>query len=41
MLIRLSKEYQDKDADELFKVLELDLDGYIKIDEFIELWKFQ
>ena len=41
MLVRLSKEYQDKDVDELFKVLDLDLDGYIKIDEFIELWKFQ
>ena len=41
MLVKLSKEYQDKDVDELFKVLDLDLDGYIKIDEFIELWKFQ
>ena len=41
MLVRLSKEYQDKDVDELFKVLDLDLDGYIKIDEFINIWKFQ
>ena len=41
VLVRLSKEYQDKDVDELFKVLDLDLDGYIKINEFIELWKFQ
>ena len=41
MLVRLSKEYQDKDVDELFKILDLDLDGYIKIDEFINLWKFQ
>lgn len=41
VLVRLSKEYQDKDVDELFKILDLDLDGYIKIEEFINLWKFQ
>ena len=41
LLVKLSKEYQDKDVDELFKILDLDLDGYIKIDEFINLWKFQ
>ena len=41
LLVKLSKEYQDKDVDELFKVVDLDLDGYINIDEFINIWKFQ
>ena len=41
MLTKLSKEYQDKDVDELFKIVDLDLDGYININEFIKLWKFQ
>ena len=41
MLVKLSKEYQEKDVDELFKILDVDLDGYINIDEFINLWKFQ
>ena len=41
LLVKLSKEYQDKDVDELFKALDLDVDGYINIDEFINLWKFQ
>ena len=41
MLVRFSKEYQDKDVDELFKVVDLDLDGYINIDEFINIWRFQ
>ena len=41
LLVRLSKEYQDKDVDELFKVVDLDLDGYINIDEFINIWRFQ
>ena len=41
LLVKLSKEYQDKDVDELFKSLDLDIDGYINIDEFINLWKFQ
>ena len=41
MLVKLSKEYKDKDVDELFKVLDLNIDGYINIDEFINLWKFQ
>ena len=41
LLVKLSKEYQEKDVDELFKALDLDVDGYINIDEFINLWKFQ
>ena len=41
MLIRLSNEYKDQDVDELFKIVDLDLDGYITIDEFINNWKFQ
>ena len=41
LLVKLSKEYQDKDVDELFKVVDLDLDGYINIDEFINIWRFQ
>ena len=39
LLVKLSKEYQDKDVDELFKVVDLDLDGYINIDEFINIWR--
>ena len=41
MLVKLSKEYQEKDVDELFKILDVDIDGYININEFIDLWKFQ
>ena len=41
MLVRLSEEYKDQDVDELFKIVDLDLDGYITIDEFINNWKFQ
>ena len=41
MLIKLSKEYKEKDVDELFKIVDLNVDGYINIDEFIKLWKFQ
>ncbi len=41
LLVKLSKEYQEKDVDELFKSLDIDVDGYINIDEFINLWKFQ
>ena len=37
----LSGEYKDKDVDELFKILDLDIDGNITIDEFINAWKFQ
>ena len=41
MLVRLSGEYKDKDVDELFKIVDLDLDGYITINDFINNWKFQ
>ena len=41
LLVKLSKEYKEKDVDELFKSLDIDVDGYINIDEFINLWKFQ
>ena len=41
MLIRLSGEYKEKDVDELFKIVDLDLDGYITIHDFIKNWKFQ
>ena len=41
MLVRLSNEYDDKDVDELFKIVDLDLDGYITINDFINNWKFQ
>ena len=41
MIINYTSEYKDKDVDELFKILELDIDGYITIDEFIHAWKFQ
>ena len=41
MLVKLSDEYKEKDVDELFKLVDLDLDGYITIDDFINSWKFQ
>ena len=41
MLVRISGEYKDKDVDELFKIVDLDLDGYITINDFINNWKFQ
>lgn len=41
VLVRLSKEYQDKDVDELFKILDLNNDGTITYNEFINAWKFQ
>ena len=41
MLVKLSGEYKDKDVDELFKIVDLDLDGYITINDFINNWKFQ
>ena len=41
MLVRLSGEYKDQDVDELFKIVDLDLDGYITINDFIKNWKFQ
>jgi Ca2+-binding EF-hand superfamily protein len=41
LLTKISDEYKEKDVDELFKLVDLDLDGYITIDEFINSWKFQ
>ena len=41
ILVNLTAEYKDKDVDELFKILDLDIDGYITIDQFINAWKFQ
>ncbi len=41
LLVNLTAEYKDKDVDELFKILDLDIDGYITIDQFINAWKFQ
>ena len=41
ILVKHSKEYEEKEVDELFQMLDLDQDGYININEFINLWKFQ
>ena len=41
MLVKLTGEYKDRDVDELFKIVDLDLDGYITINDFINNWKFQ
>ena len=41
ILVNLTNEYKDKDVDELFKILDLDINGEISIDEFINAWKFQ
>ena len=41
MLIRLTGEYKDQDVDDLFKIVDLDLDGYITIHDFVNNWKFQ
>ena len=41
LLVNLTGEYKDKDVDELFKILDVDIDGNITIDEFINTWKFQ
>ena len=41
LLVTLTNEYKDKDVDELFKILDLDINGYITIDQFINAWKFQ
>ena len=41
LLVRNSKEYTEKEADELFNNLGLDIDGYINIKQFINDWKFQ
>ena len=41
ILVNLTNEYKDKDVDELFKILGLDINGTITINEFIQTWKFQ
>ena len=41
LLVRNSKEYTEKEVDELFNNLGLDIDGYINIKQFINDWKFQ
>ena len=41
MLVTLTEEYKDKDVEELFKIFDLEPDGYITIEEFINAWKFQ
>ena len=41
LLVRNSNEYKEEDVDELFKMLGLDIDGYIYIKSFLNEWKFQ
>ena len=41
ILVQQTKEYTEKDAEELFKTLDLNSDGEININDFINLWKFQ
>ena len=41
ILVKQSKEYTEKEAEELFKTLDLNSDGEININDFINLWKFQ
>ena len=41
ILVNQTKEYTEKDAEELFKTLDLNSDGEININDFINLWKFQ
>ena len=41
ILVKLSKEYTEQEAEELFKTLDLNSDGEININDFINLWKFQ
>ena len=41
LLVKLSKEYTEKEAEELFKTLDLKSEGEININDFINLWKFQ
>ena len=44
LLINLSGEYKEKDVENLFNILGIDInadDNYINIDEFINSWKFQ
>ena len=41
ILVQQTKEYTEKEAEELFKTLDLNSDGEININDFINLWKFQ
>jgi len=41
MLVKITDEFKDKDVNELFKIFELEPDGYITIEEIIKAWKFQ
>ena len=41
ILVKQSKEYTEEEAEELFKTLDLNSDGEININDFINLWKFQ
>ena len=41
LLVKLSKEYTEQEAEELFKTLDLNAEGEININDFINLWKFQ
>ena len=41
LLVKNSKEYTEEEANQLFKTLGLEEDGYINIKQFINEWKFQ
>ena len=41
LLVTLTDEYKEKDVNELFKIVDLEPNGYITIEEFINAWKFQ
>ena len=44
LLLNLSGEYKEKDVENLFNILGIDINAdnnYINIDEFINSWKFQ
>ena len=41
ILVKQSKEYTDQEADELFNTLNLNEEGEININDFINMWKFQ
>ena len=41
ILVKQSKEYTEQEAEELFKTLDLNSEGEININDFINLWKFQ
>ena len=41
LLVKLSKEYTEQEEEELLKTLDLNAEGEININDFINLWKFQ